>query len=255
MPLPLILVVPSTQAQGAEFLDRSVSLSEAYLEAVEAGGGLPWILSSTAPPALIAECVRRADGVLLTGGDDLQPNLYRPRVSPRLTATLSAHDPARDFAETCLIREVFWQKKPLLAICRGLQMLNVAFGGTLLVDIRTEVPGALDHCRMDQSKEVVHPIDVVEDSLLSRLTGKARLAVNSTHHQAAREVAALFRITGRSPDGVVEAMELGLAERHLLPYLLAVQFHPERLLERYPEFLEIFRGFTRACASRRKESI
>ena len=134
-------------------------------------------------------------------------------------------------------------------------MLNVAFGGTLYVDVGLEVPKALRHNCLERKNELVHPLTVVEDSLLCRHLGKTVKGVNSTHHQAVRKAAKPFRVTGRSPDGVIEAMELGLAERHLLPYLLAVQFHPERLLGRYPEFLKIFRSFIGACAWRRKESI
>jgi putative glutamine amidotransferase len=253
--LPVILVAPGTQRRGAEFFDYSVTLSDAYPRAVLAAGALPWIMSRTTSAEVIAECVRRCDGVLLTGGDDIQPSLYSARLTPKLRKTVSVADPARDLAEVSLIKEVFRQRKPLLAICRGQQMLNVAFGGSLIVDIPTELPKALPHCRMDAKDRPVHGIDLAPGSMLAEIFGKRQLQVNSTHHQAVRRAIRPFRVVGASPDGVIEAMELDLADRHLLPYLLAVQFHPERLIQRHPEFLEIFRTFARACASVKKTSI
>jgi len=147
-----------------------------------------------------------------------------------------------------LIDEVFRQKKPLLAICRGHQLLNIALGGTLVVDIPTEVPGALSHGRMDKRSDVVHEVQLTRESLLSKITGKRTLGVNSTHHQAVGRVAELLQVTGSSDDGVVESMELKPEASRLLPFLLATQFHPERLVGRYPEHRAIFRAFTHACA-------
>jgi putative glutamine amidotransferase len=255
MAAPLILISSSNHLRGAEFADASLSLSHAYPEAIAAVGGLPWIMPNSTSEELIAESVRRCDGVLLTGGDDVQPSLYQARLSPRLRKTLGPPDPPRDVSELSLIREVFRQRKPLLAICRGQQILNVALGGSLLVDIASQVPGASNHCRMDKKNEVVHDLAVAEDSLLAKVLGPGPFRVNSTHHQAVRQPARPFRVTGRSPDGVIEAMELGLAEQRLLPYLLAVQFHPERLIKRHAGFLELFGSFTRACRSERNKSI
>ncbi len=252
---PLVLVAPGTERKGAEFYDYGVTVSNAYLRAVLGAGGLPWIMPCTTLPEVIAECVRRCQGVMLTGGDDINPKLYRRRCGAKLRATLSPHDNDRDMAELLLIREVFRQGKPLLAICRGHQMLNVAFGGELITDIPLEVKEALNHTRMEQKDRVVHLVDLAEGSLLRQLFGKATLGVNSTHHQAVRAAAPPFRVTARSADGVIEAMELGLSESHLLPYLLAVQFHPERLIPRNPEFMEIFRSFMRACCRVKAKSI
>src|SRR5262245_23859518 len=107
MAAPLILIAPSTQRKGVEFFDYSISLSDAYPRAIAKAGGVPWILSCTASPDLIAESVRRSDGVFLTGGDDVDPKLYRSRLSPRLKKTLSVADPARDLTELLLIQETF----------------------------------------------------------------------------------------------------------------------------------------------------
>ena len=247
---PLILISPSTQRRGVEFFDYSLSLSDAYPRAVAAAGGLPSVMSCTLAPEAIAESVRRCDGVLLTGGDDIQPRLYNSKLPLRLKKTVGPADPARDLSELLLIQEVFHQRKPLLAICRGHQILNVALGGTLVVDIPSQKPAALNHCRTDLKDKVVHDVQLEPDTLLAQIFRRPTLGVNSTHHQAVARVAQPFRVAARSPDGIIEGLELSRTNRHLLPYLLAVQFHPERLINRHPEFLELFRSFTGVCAAR-----
>jgi putative glutamine amidotransferase len=252
---PLILISPSIEAAGVEFNDRSISLSEAYPRAIAASGGLPLTMPMGQSRQLVAECVRRCDGVLITGGDDIEPRLYKDRVPPKLRKTVDTTPDGgeRDLRELILIDEVFRQRKPLLAICRGHQMLNIALGGTLLVDIPTEVPGAMNHGRMDKRSEVVHEVQLTRDSLLSKITGKRTLGVNSTHHQAVGRVAELLQVTAASEDGIVESMELKPQAARLLPFMVATQFHPERLVDRYPEHRAIFRAFTQACAlSQRK---
>ncbi|MBM3834010.1 MAG: gamma-glutamyl-gamma-aminobutyrate hydrolase family protein [Verrucomicrobia bacterium] len=252
---PLILISPSTQRSGVEFYDYAVSLSDAYPRAVAAAGGIPWILSCTPSAELIAESVRRCGGVLLTGGDDIQPGIHTRKVSARLRETISEVDPIRDLTELLLIREVVRRRKPLLAICRGQQILNVAFGGTLFMDIARQKPKALNHSRSDLKDQIVHDIRVFPDSLLWQVFGKETLGVNSSHHQAIDRLAAPFAATAVSADGIIEAAELRATDKQLSPYLLAVQFHPERLIERHPEFLELFRSFIQACASESKRTL
>jgi putative glutamine amidotransferase len=254
---PLILISPSIEKKGAEFADQSISLSEAYPRAVANAGGIPLTLPVGQSRELIAECVRRSDGVMLTGGDDVEPDLYRNGLSAKLRRTLSTSPDGgeRDLRELILIDEVFRQRKPLLAICRGHQLLNVALGGTLIVDIATQMPGAINHRRMDRRGEKVHEARLTRGALLSKITGQRSLGVNSTHHQAVGRVAAPLQATAISPDGVVEGMELKPAAIRLLPFLLAVQFHPERLVDRYGEHRAIFCAFTQACALQRKKNI
>jgi len=139
---PLILISPSVESEGVEFSDRSISLSEAYPRAVADAGGVPLTLPVGKSRELIAECVRRCDGVLLTGGDDIEPSLYGEGLPARLRRTVATSPDGgeRDLRELVLIDEVFQQRKPLLAICRGHQVLNVALGGTLVVDIASQLP-------------------------------------------------------------------------------------------------------------------
>jgi putative glutamine amidotransferase len=254
---PLILISPSIEKKGAEFADRSISLSEAYPRAVADAGGIPLTLPVGRSRELIAECVRRCDGVLLTGGDDVEPGLYGNGLPAKLRRTVSPSPDGgeRDLRELILVDEIFRQRKPLLAICRGHQLLNVALGGTLIVDIATQMPGAINHRRMDRRSEKVHEARLTRGTLLSKITGQRSLGVNSTHHQAVGRVAEPLQATAISPDGVVEGMELKPAAIRLLPFLLAVQFHPERLVDRYGEHRAILCAFTQACALQRKKNI
>ena len=253
--LPLILISPSIAKAGVEFSDRSVSLSEAYTRAVAAAGGIPIIAPSGIERSLMAECVRRCDGVLLTGGDDVEPDLYEKKLSAKLRRTV---DPTPDggertLRELFLIDEIFRQRKPTLAICRGSQLLNVALGGTLIVDIPSQVPTALEHRRMDRRSEKVHPVRLAADSLLAKITGRKNLGVNSTHHQAVGRLAEPLRAVAISPDGIIEAVELKREAAHWLPFLVGVQFHPERLAPRHAEYRALFRALVTACVGNQRK--
>ncbi len=243
---PLVLITPCIEREGAEFRDASLSLSERYPRAIVAAGGLPWVLPCLLSDSQTVEAVRRCDGVMLTGGDDIEPKLYANSLPPKLRRTVSPSDPARDLSELLLIQEVFRQRKPLLAICRGQQILNVALGGTLISDIAAQVPGALNHSRLDRKDKIVHKVALTPGSILNKISGKQTLGVNSSHHQAVGRLAGPLRPTAMSPDGVVEGLELAESAARWLPWVVAVQFHPERLFEEHDVFLEIFRSFTRA---------
>jgi putative glutamine amidotransferase len=233
--------------KGDEFGDMSLSLSETYQQAVLSAGGVPLTMPCLSEPGLIRECVERCDGVLFTGGDDVEPRLYTRRLSRGLARTVTVAAGGRDLRELLLVDEVFRQRKPLFGICRGHQLINVALGGTLVVDIRRQLPRAINHRRMDKRSEIVHEARLTGDSMLARITGTQTLGVNSTHHQAVGRVARPFRATARSDDGVVEAMELRREDTRWLPYFMTVQFHPERLAARHPEHQALFDSFVRAC--------
>ena len=202
----------------------------------------------------LAEIVRRVDGVLFTGGDDINPDLYA-RNLPRAVRKTVGPTPdggGRDLRELMLIDETFRQRKPLLAICRGHQLLNIALGGGLIADIRRQVPGALNHQRLDKANELVHEVALTSGSLLARITSKRILGVNSSHHQAVLQPAEPLMAVARARDGIVEAMELKSDAPQRMPFLLSVQFHPERLTERHAEHRAIFSRFVRACAQKSK---
>jgi putative glutamine amidotransferase len=155
--------------------------------------------------------------------------------------------------ELILIEETFRQRKPLLAICRGHQLLNIAFGGQLVADIRQQVPGALNHQRLDRACELVHEVALTAGSLLSKICKATVLGVNSSHHQAVQKLAEPFVATAVSADGLVEAMELKPEAARGMPFLLSVQFHPERLTQKHAAHRAIFRKFVAACARKNQD--
>ena len=249
---PLILVSPSVEKRGVEFHDLSASLSVKYNFAVLHAGGIPLTVPTTTDRAVLAECVRRVAGVLLTGGDDIDSDLYDETLPAKIKRTVSPSPDggARDLRELILIEEAFRQRKPLLAICRGHQLLNIAFGGQLVADIRQQVPGALNHQQLDRAFELVHEAALTPGSLLAKIVGKRTLGVNSSHHQAVQVPAAPFVATAVSADGLVEAMELK-PDAKKMPFLLSVQFHPERLTPKHAAHRAIFRKFVAACGGKK----
>lgn len=189
----------------------------------------------------VEDALGGAGGLLLTGGNDVSPALFGEAAHPAVVAA----EPGRDAFEIALVRLARERQLPIFAICRGIQVLNVACGGTLFQDIPTQVPGALAHdltCPPHQSYSLAHEVWFERDSLVSRLMGE-RLAdadsceVNSRHHQAVKHVAAGFKVTATAPDGVIEAIEDPAAR-----FCLGVQWHPENFW-RTGEFRPLFEGF------------
>jgi len=242
---PLILVAASPAPAGIEFGDPSLSLSCRYTDALLKAGALPWVFPPTQDPDAVREALSRCDGVLLTGGDDIGAGVHRPDASREMVARCIGVDPARDLSELLLLRELFAQPKPLLAICRGLQILNVALGGDLFIDLPTERPGPVAHNQLDRKDQPVHPVALDPASLLAQAVGRRFLNVNSTHHQAVNRLAPALRPVAAAPDGLVEAAELN--GDGILPWCIAVQFHPERLAPKHPSHRRILTAFVNAC--------
>ena len=249
----VVLISPDIQARGKEFHDLSISLSANYQHALVRAGAVPLTMPATVSRDVIAACVNACDGVLLTGGDDVDPRVYAVNLPypVRKTVDVTPDGGGRDYREMLLVDEVFRQQKPLLAICRGHQVLNVALGGTLLADIRLQKPGAFEHRRTDKHSEIVHEVRLTPGSLLDKIARRQTLGVNSTHHQAVARIAAPLQAAAVSPDGIVESLELKHEAAKSLPFLLSVQFHPERLACRYPEHQAIFDAFARTCVGSR----
>ena len=218
---------------------------EDYRQSVLHVGGEARLLD---PSMTIDEALKGVDGLLLTGGEDVDPALYREDPHQQLGEV----DRARDAFEVALIGRARAQGMPILAICRGIQILNVACGGSLVQDIPAQIAGALEHrlaVPPHQSFELAHEIWMESDSLLGRLM-KERVPdsdacqVNSRHHQAIKAVAAGFKVSATAPDGVIEAIEDPAAR-----FCLAVQWHPENFW-RTGEFRPLFEGFVDAASSR-----
>lgn len=214
-------------------------LSDAYVRAVVAAGGLPLLLPAVGGEDLAAEMLAGVDGLLLTGGVDVDPAWYGQEPSPRLGRV----SPERDALELPLARVALARGIPVLAICRGIQVLNVAAGGTLVQDLPTEWSDAIKHYQDAPRWFGSHAVEVLPGSRLAELLGQARLRVNSFHHQALRDVAPGLVVTARAPDGVVEAVEAADPRR----FVLGVQWHPEAMWEREPVFLHLFRGLVEAA--------
>jgi putative glutamine amidotransferase len=198
------------------------------------------------PTTELVDPLAGLDGLLLTGGGDIDPVQYGE--APH--ATHSPAEPGRDSFEIGLVTLARQRKLPILAICRGIQVLNVACGGTLVQDIPSQVPGALSHgldVPPHQAMERAHEIWIDKDSLLSRLM-RERLSdtdacdVNSRHHQAVRQIAPGFIVSATAPDGVIEGIEDPNAR-----FCIGVQWHPENFF-RTGEFRPLFEGFLEASA-------
>jgi putative glutamine amidotransferase len=210
-----------------------------YEEAVRRAGGEPVILDYKTHPA--AEVVASFDGVLLAGGGDVLPSIYGEAAH----GTFQAAEQGRDEYEIELVKRVLEADIPLFAICRGIQVLNVALGGTIIQDIPTEVTNALNHDVREPRVAIAHEVWMTSDSLLERLMSD-RLEdsdvapVNSRHHQAVKQVGKGLVVSGTAPDGVIEAVE-DPARR----FGLGVQWHPENFY-RTGEFRPLFEGFVNA---------
>jgi len=216
-----------------------------YMESVRRAGGEPIevVAGGETPEQILA----RVDGLMLTGGGDVDPRLYGE--TPH--ATFQAAETDRDAFEIALSRAAVANGIPFLAICRGMQVLNVALGGTLVQDIPSQVPGALEHALPEPRFAIAHEVWVAKESKLSELLSDhmedgETCHVNSRHHQAVKQAAAGFEVTATSPDGVIEAMEKPDA-----PFCLAVQWHPENFW-RTGEFRELFQGLVRAASERKR---
>jgi putative glutamine amidotransferase len=216
-----------------------------YLESIRRAGGEPIEIAASLDEA--REVMARADGLLLTGGGDVDPTLYAEAAH----STFEAAEPGRDAFELALVRSAVERDLPCLAICRGMQVLNVAMGGTLVQDIPDQIPGAVNHSLREPRYAIAHEVWVARDSrtfemLREHIEDGDVCQVNSRHHQAVRLVAPGFDVTATAPDGVIEAMEKPDAT-----FCLAVQWHPENFW-RTGEFRELFEGFVHAAGARKR---
>ena len=211
--------------------------SRFYVECVQRAGGLPVVLPVVDPDEA-EELMAAVSGLLLTGGGDVQPARY----GARPIAETGGVDPARDAFEMRLLEVALERQQPVLATCRGMQVLNVALGGSLV----QHVPAATgqDHNHRERWREGVHRVKLEPDSHLAEALGATEVEVNSLHHQAVCEAAPGTRAVAWAEDGTVEAIELAGS-----PHVVAVQWHPE-LLEDWPEQQGLFRQLVaRAVAS------
>ena len=213
-----------------------------YTDAVLAAGGLPVVLPLTDDEATLAAMLARVDGLVLTGGGDVDPAFFGGDVSNPALKSVSR---LRDRMELFLARRLLDEgRRPVLGICRGCQVMNVAAGGTLVLDVPSEIGAAVNHGD-PRSFELVHDVGIEAGTRLHALAGATAIRVNSSHHQAVKDVAPRLRRAARCPrDGVVEAVELEGAQ-----FFLGVQWHPERLYNRHEPSAALFRALVEAAAA------
>lgn len=211
-------------AISANIIDENSALHFAYSEAVVAAGGVPVIVAANCTSDAIHSLLCSVDGVIFSGGADIDAVHFGEENLEGLTEV----DPARDEVEFALLRAAVDRGVPILGICRGAQLLNVAFGGSLYQDLPTQYPSELlAHSVLENRHLPCHLVTVTECSMLHKIIGKSEVEVNSRHHQAIKDIAPIFKVVARSSDGVVEAIEAYPVHK-----IIAVQWHPENLATR-----------------------
>lgn len=195
------------------------AVNAAYVQAVLRTGGIPLILPPVIRSEHVPTVVDALDGVLLSGGEDIDPKYFNEAPHPKLGSV----DPERDRFEFAILKEAWERRMPVLAICRGIQVVNVAFGGSLWQDIPSQRPSDIAHNPRTPRDQRAHAVSLTPGSRAARALGGTQIEVNSFHHQSLKDLAPGFAVTGVAPDGEIEAIEsTGDA-----PWLLAVQWHPE----------------------------
>ena len=218
-------------------------LSPFYTKSTLMGGGAPVQIPLGLSQKALRTVFDRIDALILSGGGDLDPALYGEQLD-------GSHgiDQERDEMELLLARWAVKEHKPLLAICRGIQVLNVALGGSLYQDIASDVPQALRHdyfSSLGFSRDhLAHDVNLAPDCRLASLLGSHQLSVNSFHHQAIKALAADLTAVGHAPDGLIEAVEV---TEH--PFAVGVQWHPEGLAHKDPVMLRLFESLVAAASS------
>lgn len=220
-----------------------MGLASAYTEAIQAAGGIPVLIPLGLDEAGLEAILAQVDGILLPGGGDINPSLYN---GDKRHATLRDIDDDRDRVEMWLARTAVTRNIPLLAICRGHQIFNVALGGTLWQDVASQNTIAIKHdfFRQLPRHHLAHDVSLTTGSCLAQCLQMETVPVNSLHHQGIRDLAPGLTATAVAPDGLVEGIE---AAGH--PFAVGVQWHPENLTIVAPVMMGLFRGLVEAASN------
>ncbi|MEW5987978.1 MAG: gamma-glutamyl-gamma-aminobutyrate hydrolase family protein [Chloroflexota bacterium] len=238
---PLIGCTTYRKTAGQDPPIELYGLMPRYIEAIVAAGGLPLLIPLGLEEGELADVFERVDGLLFPGGGDVEPEHYRGQLHP----TMWGMDGDRDRVEFYLARLAMQHEKPLLAICRGIQMFNVALGGTLWQDVPSQLAGAIRHNYFETHPRsyLAHEVSLQPGSLTAAHLGQTTTWVNSLHHQGVRDLAPILRGVGTAPDGLIEAVE---APTHR--FALGVQWHPEWLYDGDKAMFSLFRGLVEAAS-------
>jgi putative glutamine amidotransferase len=214
--------------------------------AIERAGGLPVLIPSSLQQDTLRAIYERLDAILLPGGADINPVQYKSQAHPKLGAVSDV----RDAMELSMAKWALADDLPILGICRGIQLLNVAMGGSLVQDIPSTIESQLRHdIEGDEPRNTfLHDIQLEANSRLADILGDTSFTVNSLHHQALREVAPNAKVVAKAPDGIIEAIEV--PNKH---FVMAVQWHPEDLLDDDSRMENLFKAFVQAAQERMKK--
>lgn len=233
MKRPMIGVIPLYDEKK-----ESYWMLPGYMTGLEAAGAVPVMLPLTGNREVILQLMKQLDGLLLTGGHDIDPGIYGETPLPECGTLCRERDRMETIAaEACLNAD-----KPLFGICRGLQLLNALLGGTLYQDIPTQKPGAVSHQMTPPYNRPVHPVSVEPETLLYQILGKEELAVNSYHHQGIKTLAPPLRAMAAAADGLIEAVY-----HPDKTFAAAVQWHPEFSWQTDGDSRKLFAAFVSAC--------
>ncbi len=236
---PLIALTPLID----EKMDNTPWMLQHYFSAVEGAGGLPVMLPPLSGEDDLPELLSHFDGILFTGGHDVDPSVYGREREEGCGLSIS---PQRDALEVPLLRLAMDRGMPILGICRGIQLINAVLGGTLWQDLPSQHPSDIAHSQKEPHSVKTHEVVLQAGTPLAELLGKERIGVNTSHHQAIRELAPSLRADAYSTDGLVEAVD-----RPGDSFFWAVQWHPERLFEGDEDSRKILRAFVQACSAAR----
>jgi putative glutamine amidotransferase len=230
MKRPLVGIVPLYDEDK-----KSLWMLPGYMNMLEESGALPLMLPLTDEEEVLKQSVSMCDGILFTGGHDVDPALY----GEEKKAYCGPLCRDRDRMETILLNLVLSTEKSVLGICRGLQFINVSLGGTLYQDLKKEHPGAVSHHMDPPYDRSEHSVRICKDTLLEKIFGEREsICVNSCHHQGIKDPASLLRVDAVSEDGLVEAVDLPDHK-----FFLAVQWHPEFLFEKDEDSRKIIHAY------------
>ena len=237
MKKPLIAISTSSKISNYQ---EVTDLPSAYSQAVSQVGGLPFLIPNTFPLDGISSLCDHVDGILLSGGGDIDISLFNGKAD----SNIGTPDKNRDAIEIALIKEAVKRELPVFGICRGIQVINVALGGTLITDIPNQFSTTLIHQNSSANGRDYHAHDVKveENTRLAKILNKLTIPVNSFHHQAILEPAPGLRVTARATDGLIEAVEFTNGS----PNLIGVQWHPE-CIQKYSEQRNLFKSFIETC--------
>lgn len=244
MSRPVIGIATQTLEALPGKLPSSWVMGQRYVEPLVSCGALPWLIPLLPDEATLRAIYTHLSGILLAGGVDIDPSCY----GEARCDLCDRSDPLRDWTELNLIRWAMADGKPVLGICRGIQAINVACGGTLYQDITAQFTRAIKHDYFSTSPSgysrdnLAHRIEVVPDSRLARLLGTNHCPVNSMHHQGIKQLAPGLTATAFAPDGLIEGIEM--ADR----FVVGVQWHPEELVEQHVPMRRLFEGFVTAAS-------